>query len=219
MAVEHGIGLVVVDNADDVDRLEATVPAGRSQDVLVRIIPGVTADTHAHVLTGHEGSKFGLSPRRRGPADPADRAQPAAADAGAARPRRFADPRRRAVRRVGRAGRARSASSRSTTSAAGWVPGTRWADQPPPVGAYLDALIGAAREHLPGGGPADHRARAQHGRRRRRRRSTGSRRSSAARSRSSRSTAAWATTSRSRCSTSGSRPVSSAGSPGPRRRR
>ena len=28
MAVEHGIGLVVVDNADDVDRLEATVPAG-----------------------------------------------------------------------------------------------------------------------------------------------------------------------------------------------
>ena len=29
LAVEHGIGLVVVDNADDVDRLEATVPAGR----------------------------------------------------------------------------------------------------------------------------------------------------------------------------------------------
>src|SRR3954468_22974651 len=56
MAVEHGIGLVVVDNADDVDRLEATVPAGRTQDVLVRVIPGVTADTRAHVLTGHEGS-------------------------------------------------------------------------------------------------------------------------------------------------------------------
>ena len=30
MAAEHGIGLVVVDNADDVDRLEATVPAGRA---------------------------------------------------------------------------------------------------------------------------------------------------------------------------------------------
>ena len=62
MAVEHGIGLVVVDNEDDVDRLEATVPAGRTQNVLVRIIPGVTADTHAHVLTGHESSKFGLAP-------------------------------------------------------------------------------------------------------------------------------------------------------------
>ena len=67
MAVEHGIGLVVVDNSDDVDRLEATVPEGRAQDVLVRIIPGVTADTHAHVLTGHEGSKFGLSPPQAAP--------------------------------------------------------------------------------------------------------------------------------------------------------
>ena len=38
------------------------MPSGRRQDVLVRIIPGVTADTHASVLTGHEGSKFGLSP-------------------------------------------------------------------------------------------------------------------------------------------------------------
>ncbi|MGH2970123.1 MAG: diaminopimelate decarboxylase family protein, partial [Solirubrobacteraceae bacterium] len=62
MVVEHGLGLVVVDNGDDVDRLEAAVPAGRTQDVLVRVIPGVTAATHAHVLTGHEGSKFGLAP-------------------------------------------------------------------------------------------------------------------------------------------------------------
>ena len=66
MVSEHGIGLVVVDNSDDVDRLEATVPQGRAQDVLVRVIPGVEADTHASVLTGHEGSKFGLRrPRRR----------------------------------------------------------------------------------------------------------------------------------------------------------
>src|SRR3954471_10880608 len=44
MAAEHGIGLVVVDNGDDVDRLEATVPEGRRQGVLVRVTPGVTAD-------------------------------------------------------------------------------------------------------------------------------------------------------------------------------
>src|SRR5215213_5040634 len=62
MAVDNGVGLVVVDGPDDVDRLEAILPAGRTQDVLVRVIPGVTADTHAHVLTGHEGSKFGLVP-------------------------------------------------------------------------------------------------------------------------------------------------------------
>ena len=30
MAVEHGVGLVVVDNADDVDRLEATSRRGRT---------------------------------------------------------------------------------------------------------------------------------------------------------------------------------------------
>src|SRR6187431_1198053 len=32
MAVDDGIGLVVVDNEDDVDRLEALVPTGRVQD-------------------------------------------------------------------------------------------------------------------------------------------------------------------------------------------
>ena len=65
MAVEHGLGLVVVDGADDLDRLEATLPAGATQDVLVRVIPGIEADTHASVLTGHEGSKFGVSRRSR----------------------------------------------------------------------------------------------------------------------------------------------------------
>ena len=62
IAVEHGVGLVVVDNTDDIDRLERIVPAGRRQPCLVRVIPGVVADTHASQATGHAGSKFGLSP-------------------------------------------------------------------------------------------------------------------------------------------------------------
>src|ERR671921_39173 len=49
LAAEHGIGLVVVDNFDDIDRLEAT---GACHDVLVRVIPGVSAEVHAHVMTG-----------------------------------------------------------------------------------------------------------------------------------------------------------------------
>ena len=61
LAVTHGLGLVVVDNFDDIDRLEAIVPAGRVQGCLVRVIPGVQASTHASQATGHEGVKFGLS--------------------------------------------------------------------------------------------------------------------------------------------------------------
>ena len=52
------------------------------------------------------GLEVRARPRRRGAADQAHRAQPAAADAGPARARGLADPRRRAVRRVGGTGRA-----------------------------------------------------------------------------------------------------------------
>ncbi len=62
IAVRHGVGLVVVDNFDDIDRLERIVPQGRRQRCLVRVIPGVDAATHASQATGHAGSKFGLMP-------------------------------------------------------------------------------------------------------------------------------------------------------------
>src|SRR5215207_9056395 len=148
MVSEHGIGLVVVDNSDDVDRLEATVADGRAQDVLVRVIPGVEADTHASVLTGHAGSKFGLEPA-------------AAADL---------------IGRIERSPRLRMqglhvhvgsqildvepfARSVAPLAALGEFPvydlggglGARYSygDRPPSVAGYLDALLGAAREHLP----------------------------------------------------------------------
>ena len=145
LAAAHRIGLVVVDNADDVDRLEAT---GHEHDVLVRVIPGVVADTHAHILTGHEGSKFGLAPA-------------AAAEL---------------IRRIEATTRLRMrglhvhvgsqildvepfAASVAPIAALGEFEvydlggglGARYtyADRPPTVDAYLDALTGAAREHLP----------------------------------------------------------------------
>ncbi len=62
LAVRSGVGLVVVDNLDDVDRLERIVPPGQTQACLVRVIPSVDAATHASVATGHAGSKFGLLP-------------------------------------------------------------------------------------------------------------------------------------------------------------
>ena len=94
--------------------------------------PGVTADTHAHVLTGSRGLEVRARPRRRGAADQAHRAELATADAGPARARRLADPRGRAVRRVGGPGGAHSASSRSTTSVAGSAPATPGPTTRPP---------------------------------------------------------------------------------------
>ena len=43
MAIAAGVGLVVIDNFDDIERLERTV-TGR-QDVLVRVLPEVRANT------------------------------------------------------------------------------------------------------------------------------------------------------------------------------
>lgn len=58
MALEAGVGTVVVDNFDDIDRLEQL--ATRPQRVLVRVIPGISPQTHESQSTGGEDSKFGL---------------------------------------------------------------------------------------------------------------------------------------------------------------
>jgi diaminopimelate decarboxylase len=55
-AVEAGVAFVAVDALDDVARAaEAGV-----QRVLVRVTPGIDADTHVAIRTAHQGSKFGL---------------------------------------------------------------------------------------------------------------------------------------------------------------
>jgi diaminopimelate decarboxylase len=148
MAVEHGLGLVVVDNADDVDRLEATVPDGRAQDVLVRVIPGVTADTHAHVLTGHAGSKFGLAPldaaRQIHRIEHSPRMRMRGLHVHVGSQILDTEPFARSIAPV-------AALGEFPTYDLGGGLGARYtyADEPPSVGAYLDALVGAAREHLP----------------------------------------------------------------------
>jgi diaminopimelate decarboxylase len=62
LAIRAGVGTIVVDNHDDLDRLEQLVPPGRVQGCLVRVVPDVEASTHASMATGHTGSKFGLAP-------------------------------------------------------------------------------------------------------------------------------------------------------------
>jgi diaminopimelate decarboxylase len=58
MALDTGVGTVVVDNFDDIDRLEQL--ATRPQRVLIRITPGVAPETHESQSTGGADSKFGL---------------------------------------------------------------------------------------------------------------------------------------------------------------
>jgi diaminopimelate decarboxylase len=57
-AAEAGVRFVVLDALDEVER---AATAG-VQRVLVRITPGIDADTHEKIRTAHVGSKFGLPP-------------------------------------------------------------------------------------------------------------------------------------------------------------
>jgi diaminopimelate decarboxylase len=59
-ALDAGVGRIVVDSFDEIDRLERLAPATRPQ-VLVRVTPGVEAHTHEYVMTGQEDTKFGFS--------------------------------------------------------------------------------------------------------------------------------------------------------------
>ncbi len=59
-ALEAGVGLIVVDSLDELDRLERL--ATRTRRVLLRANPDVSATTHEAMATGHAASKFGLRP-------------------------------------------------------------------------------------------------------------------------------------------------------------
>ena len=59
-AAQAGARFVVLDALDEVERA-ATAGLRR---VLVRVTPGVDADTHPSIRTAHEGSKFGLPPEQ-----------------------------------------------------------------------------------------------------------------------------------------------------------
>ncbi len=62
-AIAADARLVVLDGRDEAERLAALCrDAGREQEVLVRIAPGIDVDTHRHIATGHHGSKFGVAP-------------------------------------------------------------------------------------------------------------------------------------------------------------
>ena len=61
-AVTAGIGRIVVDSFHELDLLERIcADAGKTQDILVRVSPGIDPHTHAYTTTGIIDSKFGFS--------------------------------------------------------------------------------------------------------------------------------------------------------------
>ncbi len=62
MGVEAGVGRIVADSIEELDRLEATAAgAGSTARAMLRVTPGVEAHTHEYIQTGQEDSKFGMS--------------------------------------------------------------------------------------------------------------------------------------------------------------
>jgi diaminopimelate decarboxylase len=59
MALRARVGLIVIDNFDEIDRLQRLTEG--PQKVLIRVTPNVWGDTHAKISTGQANSKFGFS--------------------------------------------------------------------------------------------------------------------------------------------------------------
>ncbi|HET9968233.1 MAG TPA: diaminopimelate decarboxylase [Streptosporangiaceae bacterium] len=150
MAREAGVGTVVVDNFDDIDRLEQLVTPGPKQRVLIRIIPGVAPVTHESQSTGGDDSKFGL---------PLDQAREAIARIGKSQKLQLdglhlhigsqildTEPFARAVEAVAVLG------TFDVYDVGGGL-GVRYTleDQAPTVEEYLDTIAAAAHTHLPAG--------------------------------------------------------------------
>jgi diaminopimelate decarboxylase len=74
MALRHRVGLIVLDNFDEIDRLQRLVTEGElgdrsgGQPVLVRVTPDVRGETHEKISTGQADSKFGFAMAHAGEA-------------------------------------------------------------------------------------------------------------------------------------------------------
>jgi diaminopimelate decarboxylase len=66
MALRHRLGLIVIDNFDEIERLQRLIAEGEladrtAQSVLVRVTPDVRGETHEKISTGQADSKFGFA--------------------------------------------------------------------------------------------------------------------------------------------------------------
>ncbi|WP_427870396.1 diaminopimelate decarboxylase [Leucobacter luti] len=148
IALDAGVGTIIVDNEDELDRLERLLE--RPQKLLLRVIPGVDAETHASQATGGDKSKFGLPMDQAKRAIERMQAHPLMEFEGVhihigsqiLNTRQFAE----AVANL-------STSGEFETYDVGGGLGVKYTydEVAPSVEAYLDAIVAAARQHLPEG--------------------------------------------------------------------
>jgi len=63
-SLDAGVGRIVVDSFEEMERISRLAcERGIEQGILVRVTPGIVADTHAYIQTGAEDSKFGFGLR------------------------------------------------------------------------------------------------------------------------------------------------------------
>lgn len=145
-AVEARVGLIVIDNFDDIAKLEEIVTA--RQDVLIRVLPDVSAHTHEALETGRRGSKFGLN---RGDAERAISMLRGSEHLRLRGLHMHIGSQICDVEPYAAAVRALASYGEFDVYDLGGGLGARYtySDDPPTVVQWVDALVSAAKEHLP----------------------------------------------------------------------
>ena len=146
MALDAGIDTIIVDNDDELDRLERLLE--RPQRLLLRVIPGVEAKTHASQATGGVHSKFGL---------PLDQAERAIARMQAHPLMRFEGVHLHIGSQILDTAQFAEAVAKISTVGTfdtydvggGLGISYTYAEEAPSVESYLDAIVAAARAYLP----------------------------------------------------------------------
>jgi diaminopimelate decarboxylase len=155
LALDVRVGLIVVDNFDELERLRRLTAGdaqrGEAQSVLIRVTPDVRGDTHEKISTGQADSKFGFSMANA----PAAIERIRSIDGLALRGLHAhigsqlleLEPFRREVAEVARLG---DFPVWDLGGGLG-VPYTEEQASPPAIDEYVGALVGSARKHGMGG--------------------------------------------------------------------
>jgi diaminopimelate decarboxylase len=61
MAIKSGIGKIICDNFNELEIIQETAKGlNKTQEILIRLTPGIECHTHEYIKTGHLDSKFGF---------------------------------------------------------------------------------------------------------------------------------------------------------------